>query len=98
MQKKPNHQFTIAEALNLVISDKRISKGLTESTIKHQWAEIMGEVIAKHTTGMYLKGTELFVYFNSSVIKNEFTYNKQKAIDLVNEAIGYDVITDLIVK
>ncbi|NQW43228.1 MAG: DUF721 domain-containing protein [Bacteroidetes bacterium] len=98
MQKKTNHQFTIAEALNLVISDKKLNKGLTESLIKHQWAEIMGEVIAKHTTGMYLNTKNLYVYFNSSVIKNEFIYNKDKAIALVNEALGYEAVEDLIVK
>ena len=47
---------------------------------------------------MYLNTKNLYVYFNSSVIKNEFIYNKEKAIALVNEALGYEAVEDLIVK
>jgi hypothetical protein len=98
MQKKPNHMFTLEEALQLVVSDKRINKGLTESVVKQEWANIMGAAIAKHTTGLYLKGTELHVYFNSSIIKNEFLYNREKAIQLINEALGYQAISDLVIR
>jgi hypothetical protein len=98
MNRKNNHQFTIAEALQLITGDKRMNKGLTESAVKGQWREIMGETIAKHTTSMYLKGTELVVYFNSSIVKNEFIYNKDKAVKLINEGLGYEAITDLVIK
>ncbi len=97
MDKKPNHLFTLEEALKLVMSDKRINKGLTESVVKQEWPNIMGKTIAKHTTGIYLKGTELHVYFNSSIIKNEFLYNREKAIELINEALGYQAISDLVI-
>lgn len=98
MSNKQNHQFTIAEALQSLLGDKRMIKGLTESSIKEKWEEMMGKVIAKHTTGMYLKDKTLIVYFNSAIIKNEFTYNKDKAIQIINEALGYDSINDLIIK
>lgn len=98
MNKKQNHSFTIEEALSLIVSDKRISKGLTESVIKQEWPRIMGVTIAKHTTGLYIKGSELLVYFNSSIVKNEFIYHKDKAIALVNEALGYDGIKDIVIK
>lgn len=97
MRKKANHSFTIEEALQLIVSDKRISKGLNESVIKQEWTNIMGTVIAKHTTSLFLRGTELHLYFNSSIIKNEFLYNKEKAISLVNEALGSDSITDIVI-
>ncbi|MEZ4804680.1 MAG: DUF721 domain-containing protein [Bacteroidia bacterium] len=98
MQKKPNHLFTIEEALKLVVSDKRIKKGFDQSVIKQEWAKIMGEAISKHTTGLYLNGTELIVYFNSSIVKNEVIYHKEKAINLINESLGYEAITDLKIK
>jgi len=98
MYKKENHQFTIAEALQLLVNDKKLNKGLTESVIKQQWKDIMGAAIARHTTSLYLKGTELVVYFNSSIVKNEFIYNKDKAIKLANEALGYEAVTDLVIK
>src|SRR5688572_53782 len=98
MQKKENHQFTIAEALQLLVSDKKLNKGITESVIKQQWKDIMGPAIAQHTTTIFLRGTELVVYFNSSIVKNEFIYNREKAVKLINEALGYEAISDLVIK
>lgn len=96
--KKTNHLFTITEALNLITKDKRINKGLTESVIKEKWAEMMGKTIAEHTTLLYVKDQILFLYFNSSIIKNEINLNKLKVIEIVNETIGEGTITDVIVK
>ena len=96
--KKTNHLFTISEALDLITKDKRMTKGLTESVIKEKWAEMMGKTIADHTTLLYVKDRILYLYFNSSVIKNEVNLSKQKVIEIVNETIGETTITEVIVK
>ena len=96
--KKTNHLFTISEALDLITKDKRMTKGLTESVIKEKWAEMMGKTIADHTTLLYVKERILYLYFNSSVVKNEVNLSKQKVIEIVNETIGETTITDVIVK
>jgi hypothetical protein len=96
--KKTNHLFTISEALDLITKDKRMTKGLTESVIKEKWAEMMGKTIADHTTLLYVKDRILYLYFNSSVVKNEVNLSKLKVIEIVNETIGESTITDVIVK
>ncbi len=98
MQKKENHQFTIGEAIELLTKDKRISKGLNENTIKENWPKIVGNTIASHTSNIYLSGKTLTVYFKSSIVKNEMLYNKSKAIDLINEFIGYEAVEVLNIK
>lgn len=98
MSRKDNHTFTIEEALNLLKADKRISKGLGESAIRQNWESIMGKVIASHTTGLYLKGTLLYVYFDSSIIRSEFRLNSEKAIALINESLGENTVTELIIR
>jgi hypothetical protein len=75
-----------------------MTKGLTESVIKEKWAEMMGKTIADHTTLLYVKDRILYLYFNSSVVKNEVNLSKQKVIEIVNETIGETTITDVIVK
>ena len=98
MFKKPNHEFTIGEALDEMIANKRLKKGLTESLIKQKWSEIMGEAIAKHTTAMYFKEGVLTLYSNSSVIKNELRFHKDKAIQLINEALNDNAVNDIVIK
>jgi hypothetical protein len=96
--KKENHTFTVAEALDLILANKKISKGLHESVIRQNWTRIMGETIASHTGNIYLRGTELHIYFNSSIVRNEVMYNKQKAIDLINEELGDNIVADLVIR
>lgn len=98
MTKKADHLFTIEEALKLFTSDKRISKGLGENAIKQNWENIMGKVIASHTTGLYLKGSVLYVYFDSSIIRSEFRLNSDKAKALINESLGEEIVSELIIK
>jgi len=98
MLKKPNHEFTLGEALEDLLSSKRIKKGLTEALIKQQWPQIMGDAIAKHTTAMYFKEGVLTLYFNSSVIKNELRFHKDKAIQLINEALKDNAVSEIIIK
>ena len=98
MLKKPNHEFTLGEALEDLLSSKRIKKGLTEALIKQQWPQIMGDAIAKHTTAMYFKEGVLTLYCNSSVIKNELRVHKDKAIQLINEALKDNAVSEIIIK
>lgn len=90
--------MSLEEALNQFISNKRLNKGLSESLIKQKWSEIVGDVIAKHTKSLYLKDGVLFINFDSAIVKNEFSYNKEKAISLINDKLGYRVITDLVAR
>ena len=98
MLKKPNHEFTLGEALEDLLSSKRIKKGLTEALIKQLWPQIMGDAIAKHTTAMYFKEGVLTLYCNSSVIKNELRFHKDKAIQLINEALKDNAVSEIIIK
>lgn len=95
---KPKHSFTISEALDMLVSNKRINKGLTENVIREKWATIIGKTIAEHTTLLYVKDEILYLYFNSSIVKNECKYNKDKIVDLVNQEIGHQIIKDVVVK
>jgi hypothetical protein len=58
----------------------------------------MGDAIAKHSTAMYFKEGVLTLYFNSSVIKNEMRFHKDKAIQLINEALKETAVTEIIIK
>jgi predicted nucleic acid-binding Zn ribbon protein len=96
--KKEKHQFTISEALDLIVNKKHITKGITESMIREKWSEIMGKTISEHTTLLYVKDEILYLYFNSSIVKNECNYNKEKIVKLVNEGVGQNIIKEVIIK
>jgi predicted nucleic acid-binding Zn ribbon protein len=58
---------------------------LKEVSIISDWEKLMGPVIFKHTKQIYIKNKTLFVYLDSSVVRNELMMHREKIISLVNE-------------
>ncbi len=94
--KKDHHQFTLSEAINAFIKENKFDKNINEATLRSNWEAIMGNVIAKHTTKLFLKEKELHIYINSSIVKNEMLYNKHKAIQLINDWLNQSLIDDIV--
>jgi predicted nucleic acid-binding Zn ribbon protein len=58
---------------------------LKEVSIISDWKKLMGPVISKHTKNIYIKNKTLFVYLDSSVIRNELMMHREKIIHMLNE-------------
>ncbi len=65
---------------------------LTEARIASLWEKIMGEAIAKYTTGLYLKDHKLTVYLTSAPLRNELHLASTKIIQSINREMGKVVV------
>ncbi|MBL7917840.1 MAG: DUF721 domain-containing protein, partial [Bacteroidia bacterium] len=58
-----------------------------------------GDMVAKHTTQLYFDDKKnIFVQLDSSVLKNEISYQRQVLIEKINTFCGYELVNNLIVK
>ncbi len=90
------NEITLKQAINKLLDTYRLRGKLTESKLIASWEQIMGKVIAKHTTSLKLDKTLLIVYLDSSVIREELSYAKDKIIQRLNEQLGKRVIEDVV--
>ena len=58
----------------------------------------MGKIIAKRTKSDYIKDKNLYVFLNSSVLRNELMMMRQEIIDTLNKRVGENVIDDIRLK
>jgi len=58
----------------------------------------MGRTISRATKNIYIKDRKLFVVISSSVIRNELYMLKQEIVKKLNQRVGEEIITDLILK
>ena len=93
--KKSNEQ-TIGEAIRELLSTYRLEGKLNQARIIEAWEDVTGPMISKHTREMYIKGSKLFVEIDSPALKNELTYSKGRIVASLNEAVGQEVITDIV--
>jgi hypothetical protein len=56
----------------------------------------MGQGVTVHTTSVKLQNKTLVIQLNSSVLREELSYGKDKIIKMMNEEIGEEIISKLI--
>lgn len=92
---------TYAKSVGQIISEALRQAG-TEDTFNLQqasylWPEIVGPHISAHTSRRYIMGTELHVHIDSAPLKNELQYLTDSILKRLNQAVGTDAITRIII-
>ncbi len=59
------------------------------------WSEIVGPEINRQTMRRYIDGTTLHVYILSSPLREELSYHRSRLVELLNGAVGRDVLSDI---
>lgn len=58
----------------------------------------MGNGVNNYTTAIELRNDTLFVSLSSSVLREELSLGKSKIIKLLNEELGKDLITKIVLR
>lgn len=90
--QRHNEVFAIGDLLKIVMDENKLSKGLNNLRLQELWKEQMGVGVVKYTEKIQLQGETLVVQLNSSVLREELVYGKEKIIMMLNEALGETMI------
>ena len=95
MSKRENDSFSVKDLMQNFIKENNLSKGMQKLKIKETWTKMMGPGVATHTTSVRLQNKTLIIQLTSSVLREELSYGKDKIIKMMNEALGEEVVTKL---
>jgi hypothetical protein len=90
--------FKIGEALQQFVQNSKLKNGIRAAQIEEVWLELMGATIAKYTDKIYIFNQKLFIETSVGPLKNELGFQKQQIITRVNEKMGEQIITDVVIK
>jgi predicted nucleic acid-binding Zn ribbon protein len=96
MEKTNTRQ--IRDILNEFLRENKLNSRFKERNLVESWEEFMGKTISRATKKIYIQDRKLFVVISSSVIRNELYMLKQEIVRKLNERVGEDIITDLVLK
>jgi hypothetical protein len=96
MTKRENDSFSIEDLMKSFIKENNLSKGMQKIKVEETWIKMMGPGVATHTTSVKLQNKTLIIQLKSSVLREELGYGKDKIIKMMNEEIGEDVISKLL--
>ncbi|EAR12031.1 hypothetical protein PI23P_11877 [Polaribacter irgensii 23-P] len=95
MSKRENDSISIEDLMQLFIKENNLTKGMQKIKIEETWSKMMGPGVATHTSAVKLQNKTLLIHLTSSVLREELSYGKEKIIKMMNEEIGEEIITKL---
>ena len=84
MAKRENDSFSIEDLMQLFIKENKLTKGMQKIKIEETWHKMMGQGVTVHTTSVKLQNKTLVIQLNSSVLREELSYGKDKIIKMMN--------------
>ncbi len=95
MVKRLANNQTIREVIEELIAAYRICDKLNQTKVIGLWDSVVGKMIARETTHLYIKNRILYVKLNSPALREELGYARTKLIKSLNKAAGSEVIDDI---
>ena len=96
MAKRLNEFFSIEDLMKDVIKENKLTKGMDLISVKDAWAKLMGNGVVSYTQNIELNGKTLIVNLKSSVLREELSHGKSKIIKMMNEELGSNLISKVI--
>ena len=90
--------FKLGDALKQFVQGSKLKNGIQSAQIEAVWLEIMGITIAKYTDKIYIFNQKLFIETSVGPLKNELGFQKIQIIERVNEKMGANTISEVIIK
>ncbi len=91
-------EYSIADAIQKFLEQSRIKGSIQALQIEDMWEEIMGKTIAKYTEEIRIINDTLFITTHVGPLKQELIFQKEKIKLRVNEALGKNLIKEIIIK
>lgn len=98
MSKRDKNSQPLKEVIQKLLDAYRLTDKLTEVNIRGAWESIMGKAIAQHTTDMYIHSKVLYIQLDSSVLREELHYAREKIVENINEYAGRVIVEKVVLR
>ncbi|MBC8321887.1 MAG: DUF721 domain-containing protein [Bacteroidetes bacterium] len=91
-----NNEHTLKDLLQQLFDAYGWTEKMDGIRIVNSWEKIVGGIIARHTTNLYVKNRNLYVTLDSSVLRNELYMERSKLVKKLNNETGKKVIDEIV--
>jgi len=94
---KRNKKITpLSDAIDKLLAVYRMSSKMDEISLEKEWRELMGDTIANKTKRLELRKKVLFIQLDSSVLRHELNFAKEKLKESLNRKMKRRVVDEII--
>lgn len=93
--KRTNAQ-SVGDIINQVLRQERLDVRLDEQRALAMWKDLVGAGINRYTTDRSVKNGVLTFTISSAPLRNQLMLSRTTLVTRINEALGSEVIKDII--
>ena len=93
---KRNDAQQIGDMIRRFFRQNGLESPLNEYRLGHAWNDVVGPVISRYTTNLYIKNQILYVHLSSSVLREELMMGRDMLVRNLNQQVGAQVIVNII--
>ncbi len=91
-------ELSLGDAIKHFLNQSRIKGDIQAMQIEDIWESIMGKTVARYTDKLQIFGDRLVITTQVAPLKQELRYQKEKIMQRVNEALGQQVIREVMIQ
>ncbi len=95
MSERKREANAIKDLMQSFIKENNLSKGMQKLKIEEVWGKLMGPGIVSYTEQVQLQNKTLIIKLTSSVLREELSYGKEKIVKMINQEMGEDLVSKL---
>lgn len=96
MTNRDKNITPLKEAIDKLLKVYKIEGKMDEISLQKEWSAMMGPAIANRTTNIYLKNNVLHIKLESSVLRHELSFAKERLCEALNKRIGKRIINQIL--
>ena len=89
---------TVGNIIKQLLKEDHIDRQFDEQQVVYLWPEIVGQGINRYTTSRWVKNGVLYLHISSAPLRNELMMNRTTLIKHLNDAVGSEVIRDIVIR
>jgi predicted nucleic acid-binding Zn ribbon protein len=91
-------EYSLGDAMRKFLDKSKLKGSIQALQIEEVWEQIMGKTVARYTDKIQIHGHTLYVNTTIAPLRQELLYQKDKILQRVNEALGENVIKEVVIK
>lgn len=89
---------SISELVLATCREEGLETPLNEHRLINAWSQILGPAVNNYTKELFIKNQILYVQLTSSVLRQELMMNRKILVRRLNDHVGAQVITDIVLR
>jgi len=90
------NEITLGEAIEAMLKEYGLQERISQAHISASWEKLMGKTINIRTQEVKLKKRKLYIKVNSSVLREELHYARNKILEIINAEFKETVADEII--